>query len=102
MNNAQRTIKLSTGQTIPVWTLNGVVADNRHSSSTRVFSSGGGGYIGPNGGYIDAAEIHSEVTIRQSVWITDDESKDTEIWFRNRQVPLRVGHRVTARFVMPQ
>ena len=95
MDNAQRTITLSTGQTIPVWTLNGVVADNQHSSSTRVYSSGGGGYI-------DAAKIHSEVTTRQSVWITDDESQDTEIWFQNRQVPLRVGQRVTARFVMPQ
>ena len=102
MDKAEHTIKLSTGQTIPVWTLNGVVADNQHSSSTRVYSSGGGGYIGPNGGHIDAAEIHSQVTTRQSVWITDDESKDTEISFRNRQVPLRVGHRVTARFVMPQ
>lgn len=102
MNNAQRTIKLSTGQTIPVWTLNGVVADNQHSNTTRVYSSGGGGYVGPNGGYVHAAEIHSQVTTRQSVWITDDESKDTEISFRNRQVPLRVGHRVTARFVMPQ
>lgn len=102
MNNAQRTIKLSTGQTIPVWTLNGVLADNQHSSSTRVYSSGGGAYVGPNGGYIGAAKIHSEVTTRQSVWITDGESKDTEVRFRNRQVPLRVGHRVTARFVMPQ
>ena len=99
MSNAQRTIKLSTGQTIPVWTLNGVVADNQHSSSTRVYSSGGGGYIGPNGGYIEAAEIHSEVTTRQSVWITDDESKDGEVRFRNRKVSLRVGQRVTARFV---
>ena len=73
MDKAEHTIKLSTGQTIPVWTLNGVVADNQHSSSTRVYSSGGGGYIGPNGGHIDAAEIYSQVTTRQSVWITDDD-----------------------------
>lgn len=102
MDKAHPTITLSSGQTIPVWTLNGIVADNQHSSSTRVYSSGGGGYVGPNGGYIDAAEIHSEVTTRQSVWITDDRSKDTEVWFRNRQIPVRVGHRVTAKFVMPQ
>ena len=54
MDNAGHTIKLSTGQIIPVWTLNGVVADNQHSSSTRVYSSGGGGFIGPNGGFIDS------------------------------------------------
>ena len=102
MDKAHQTITLSSGQTIPVWTLNGVVADNQHSSSTRVYSSGGGGYIGPNGGFIEASQIHSVETTRQSVWITDDESKDTEIWFRNRQVPLRVGQRVTARFVMPR
>ena len=102
MDNAQRTITLSTGQTIPVWTLNGVVTDNQHSSSTRVYSSGGGGYIGQNGGYIDAAKIHSEVTTQQSVWITDDKSKDSEVRFRNRKISLRVGQRVTARFVAPQ
>ena len=102
MNKTHQTIELSTEQTIPVWTLNGVVAGNQHSSSTRVYSSGGGGYIGPSGGYVEAAKIHSEVTTQQSVWITDDESKDTEIWLRNRQIPLRVGHRVTARFVKLQ
>lgn len=102
MSKAHQTIELTTGQIIPVWTLDGVVADNQHSSSTRVYSSGGGGHIGPNGGYVEAAEIHSEVTTRQSVWITDYESKDTEVWFQNRQVSLRVGHRVTARFVQPQ
>ena len=102
MDKAEHTIKLSTGQIIPVWTLHGVVAENQHSSSTRVYSSGGGGYIGPNGGFIDATQIHSEVTTRQSVWITDNESRDTEVRFQNRQVPLRIGQRVTARFVMPQ
>jgi hypothetical protein len=101
MDKAQKPITLSTGQTIPVLTLNGIVADNQHSSSTRVYSSGGGGYVGPNGGFVDAAEIHSEVTTRQSVWITDDQSKDTEIWFRNRRIPLRVGQQVTASFVKP-
>lgn len=102
MDKAEHTIKVSTEQTISVWTLKGVVADNQHSSCTRVYSSGGGGHIGPNGGFIDATQIHAEVTTRQSVWITDDESNDTEVRFQNRQVPLRIGQRVTARFVMPQ
>lgn len=93
-------ITLSTGQIFDVWTVTGVVADDQHSSSTRVFSSGGGGYVGPDGGHVSAPQIHSETTTRQSVWITDDNRKDHELSLRNMEIPLRIGQRVTARFVM--
>lgn len=93
-------ITLSTGQAIGVWTVSGVVADDQHSSSTRVFSSGGGGYVGPNGGHVTAPQIHSEISTHQSVWITDDNQEDHELSLRNMEIPLRIQQRVTARFVM--
>ena len=94
-------INLSTGQTIDVWTVTGVVADDRHSSTTRTFSSGGGGYVGPHGGHVAAPRIHSETTTRQSVWIADNNGKDHELSLQNMEIPLRLGQRVTARFVLP-
>lgn len=93
-------INLSTGQSVDVWTVTGVVAADQHSSSTRVFSSGGGGYVGPHGGHVAAPQLHSETSSRQRVWITDDNRKDHELSLCNMEIPLRIGQRVTARFVM--
>ena len=101
MENSESPITLSSGQVVAVWTVSGVVADDQHSNSTRVYSSGGGGFVGPNGGHVSAPEVHSETTTRQSVWITDGASKDHQISLRNMSIPIRVGQRVTARFVMP-
>ena len=101
MENSECPITLSSGQVVAVWTVSGVVADDQHSSSTRVYSSGGGGFVGPNGGHVSAPEVHSETTTRQSVWITDGAGKDHQISLRNMNIPIRVGQLVTARFVMP-
>ena len=101
MKNPEAPITLSSGQVVAVWTVSGVVADDQHSSSTRVYSSGGGGFVGPHGGHVSAPEVHSETTTRQSVWITDGASKDHQISLRNMKIPIRVGQQVTARFVMP-
>ena len=83
MENSESPITLSSGQVVAVWTVSGVVADDQHSNSTRVYSSGGGGFVGPNGGHVSAPEVHSETTTRQSVWITDGASKDHQISLRN-------------------
>lgn len=54
----------------------------------------------PHGGHVAAPRIHSETTTRQSVWITDDNGKDHELSLQNMEIPLRLGQRVTALFVL--
>ena len=83
MQNSEATITLSSGQVVAVWTVSGVVADDQHLNSTRVYSSGGGGFVGPNGGHVCAPEVHSETTTRQSAWFSDGAGKDYQISLRN-------------------
>ena len=92
-------IKLSSGQVVDVLIVTGVVADDQHTSQTSFYSTGGGGYVGPQGGYVAAPVVRSETTTRQKFWITDDKGKDHELTLTDTQLPLRVGQRVTARFV---
>lgn len=93
---------LSSGATIELSAITGKVVDNQHSSTTSVYSSGGGGYLGPQGGYVAPVSVESVTNTKQSIWIQDANGIDHEIRFRNQEVPVRVGQKITAYWSEPR
>ncbi|HEX6706085.1 MAG TPA: hypothetical protein VF169_15090 [Albitalea sp.] len=86
---------LSSGQKIEVWAITGTIADDRHSSSTRIHTRGGGGFVGPSGGFVDPPEVRSTTTTHQHIWITDSDGLEHAVSLQNLEVPLRGGQKVT-------
>lgn len=54
--------------------------DTKNWSDTHVSSSGGGGYVGPKGGFVSAPSIHSTVTQRQQTkfWVREADGMECE------------------------
>ena len=91
-------IVLSSGDRVSVRVVSGTVTDDQQSSDTRFHSVGGGGYVGPHGGRVDAPQMRSSTAKQQLIWITDSTGHDTSITLKNVSIPLRVGQQVTAFF----
>ena len=91
-------IVLSSGDRVSVRAVSGTVTDDQQSSVTRFYSVGGGGYVGPHGGRVDAPQMRSSTAKQQLIWITDSTGHDTSITLKNVSIPLRVGQQVTAFF----
>lgn len=89
-------IRLSSGDRVLIEAVSGAVADDRRTADTQFYSVGGGGYVGPHGGSVEAPQIRSVTDNHQTIWITDDRGKDHSLKLTNVSIPLRVGQRVTA------
>lgn len=80
---------------IEFWKITGNVIDHNKYSETHVFSSGGGGYVGPSGGHVSTPQINSTVVTNQELWINTDDGREVNVQFSDRDIPLREGQRVT-------
>ncbi len=83
------------GKTIKFTTLTGVVLDRNKYSETHVSLTGGGGYIGPNGGQINAPTMTSSTITNLEFWIRGDDGTETDIKLRGVDIPIRSGQLVT-------
>lgn len=65
-------------------------------NETTLHSSGGGGYVGPHGGHVDAPQIHSTNIEHQqhSFWITEPDGKEVSIELRNTSFRAAPGQKV--------
>ncbi|RMC98548.1 hypothetical protein EAY64_09265 [Aquitalea palustris] len=71
------------------------VADRQTWSKTKVELSGGGGYVGPYGGYVNAPQLVTHVAEQQEIWLRDEHGKEIPLRLHNGGIAVRVGHRVT-------
>lgn len=78
---------------IYVFTHTGVVRGAQRWSDTHVSSSGGGGWVGPHGGRVAAAQVHSNVVQRGKFFLCEDNGTEHEI---HSLFGVRDGQRVIA------
>lgn len=75
--------------------IEGVIAGEKKWSETHVYSTGGSGYVGSRGGYINLPAIHSNIICRHEVWVREHGSgKEFSLDFSGRDIALREGHEV--------
>ncbi len=83
------------GKTINFSAWTGIVSGSTKSSETRVWGSGGGGYVGPRGGYVSAPTIQSTIIRKHEFWLTDKDGKEWPFKIGGPDIPLRDGQKVT-------
>ncbi len=84
------------GKRLEGWTITGTVLSVKKHSRTHVTTSGGGGWVGPNGGTVAPPTVTSSTTTELEIWLRCDGSDgETTIKLFNVEVPLREGQRIT-------
>ncbi|TVP92022.1 MAG: hypothetical protein EA348_02800 [Pseudomonadaceae bacterium] len=73
----------------------GEVINTSKHSETYVTSSGGGGYVGPDGGHVNAPQVSSSTVTCHEFWIRQDDGRERSVSLRGYDIPLRAGQRVT-------
>ncbi|MBI1407042.1 MAG: hypothetical protein GC145_13060 [Caulobacter sp.] len=81
---------------IKMFTRSGVVHGSKTWTSTQVHSSGGGGYVGPQGGHVHAARVTSGNTTHDAFFLVGEDGKEIEIKLTDVSFGVRDGHYVTA------
>lgn len=75
--------------------IRGVIAGDKKWAETHVYSSGGSGYVGPQGGYVQLPTVNSDVRTRQEIWIREHENgREFPINLTDANVQVREGHEV--------
>jgi len=83
------------GKRVKFLSIMGTVTSIQTKQNTKVTSSGGGGFVGPHGGYVSAPQIKSETVTTLEVWIKDEETElEDSFTFIDGTVTVRPGHRV--------
>jgi hypothetical protein len=88
------------GKQIDFFRITGEVIDSEKRSETHVHGGGGGGEISGWGGSvtgkINPVSISSSTTLHHNVWIKTEDGSEKNISLPgNRDVPLRIGHKIT-------
>lgn len=90
------------GKTLKFRKSTGVVTSIKDRSETRLHSSGGGGHVGPQGGYVPPPTIHMEKTDRLEIWIKTDGGGEECFELPTADIQLKVGQRITLIFYAGQ
>lgn len=80
---------------IEFWTTSGEVMSSEKRSETHVSSSGGGGHVGREGGYVAPPTIQSEAITKHEFWMKTDEGKEMPVQLEGLDIPLLPGQKVT-------
>jgi len=72
----------------------GEVAGQQKWAETAVHSSGGGGYVSRQGGFVAPPRISSTTREKHEFWICEDEGKETAINLTDGNFPVREGQKV--------
>ncbi|EPO3011086.1 hypothetical protein [Vibrio cholerae] len=87
------------GKDVEFWQVTGeVLGSNKYSEThVSVSSSGGGGYVGPNGGHVSAPTVHSSSSsiTNHEFWIKTEDGLEKDIKLRGVDIPLRPGQKIT-------
>lgn len=75
--------------------VSGTVISSKKHSETHITSSGGGGYVGPKGGYVAAPRVHSTVHRTHEMWLRTASGVEQQFRFVNLDVPLCESQQVT-------
>lgn len=71
-----------------------VLREHKHVES-HIYSEGGGGYVGPHGGRVKAAQVKSYNTTRQDIFLLLESGQEISVSFPFNDIMLREGHIVT-------
>lgn len=82
-------------KTVVFQALSGEVIGSEKLNETLVSSSGGGGYVGKEGGHVAAAQISSVNVINHEFWIKTSNGKECDVKLRGYDIPLRTGQQIT-------
>lgn len=72
----------------------GTILAEKTWSETHVTSTGGGGYVGRQGGYVAAPTVRSRVVSRREVWVRLDDGRERAFDLSSSALPLRESHRM--------
>lgn len=86
------------GKTLNFRKLTGEVIGIRDRSESRMHSSGGGGYVGPHGGYVSAPTVRMETTARLEIWIKTEDGDEEPFVLPTTNISVKEGQRVTLIF----
>lgn len=82
-------------QEIEFYSFTGEVLSQNKYSETHVWSSGGGGHIGPRGGHVAASQAHSSVTTKQEFWLKLDDGTEKSVQLGGYDIPLRESQKIS-------
>ena len=82
------------GSNVIVRRLVGEVLHSDRNFETHIAGSGGGGWVGPNGGYVSDAQVTSHATQHQKVFIRTDSGSEEAFDFSNWNLSVRPGSRL--------
>lgn len=80
---------------IEFWTTSGEVMDSAKRSETHISSSGGGGHVSRDGGYVAPPTIQSKVITKHEFWMKTDEGQEMPVQLEGLDIPLLPGQKVT-------
>ena len=86
------------------WTcqVTGEVKHTDRAFETIVRSSGGGGSVGPNGGYVSAPRLDSTSVAHQNLFVRDDSGAEHSFAWSGWTLPVRSGNRVSVMWGGPK
>jgi hypothetical protein len=94
-----RSKELKTGSgTISLHVTCGEVIGQQKWSETHVSASGGGGYVGPQGGHVSAPTISSKSVTRQQFWVREDDGNEASFNISEDAFPVHEGQKVWIAF----
>lgn len=91
--------KISSGQSFNVLTQTAEVVAKENLKSFNFSQSGGGGYVGPYGGYIPAPQIHAHENNTDRIWLRDSNGEEYNLDLTNVDLPVREGQIIKQYFV---
>ena len=93
MTADERTLEASGGQ---AWVrrFEGVVLHADRREEMQVTAVGGGGMVGPRGGYVAPPQVESTSVQHQTVFVRDDRGREESFELQDWNVPVRPGSRL--------
>ena len=70
------------------------VLDANRAFETRVSSTAGGGWVGPNGGYVASPQVSSHTVDHQTIFVRADDGTEQSFELRDWNLPVRPGSRI--------
>lgn len=83
------------GLSVKLETITGTVLSSEKYSQTHIAGHGGGGSVGPNGGYVAPATITSQSVEKHECWIRTEDGRERAFVFLGADIPLRPGQSVS-------
>lgn len=83
------------GLSVKQETITGTVLSSEKHSQTHITGHGGGGSVGPSGGYVAPATITSQSVEKHEFWIRTEDGRERAFVFLGADIPLRPGQSVS-------